>query len=107
VNDVERFRRACIVCGIYIERCGLAVRDLLLELRSEPLPVGVSASGGAKTPQHARLGVAIKAKLARFVPEEKHYVITPSGETWLTELEIHGLIGAIPEPKARRQKEAA
>lgn len=106
MNEVERFRRAGIECGIYIERCGLAVRDLLLELRTGPLPVGISACGGMKTPQHARLGVAIKAKLARFVPEEKHYVITPSGETWLTELEIHGLIGVIPEAKARRREVA-
>lgn len=33
-----------------------------------------------------------KAGLARFVVAEKIYVITPLGETWLTELEIHGLI---------------
>jgi hypothetical protein len=103
MNEVERFRRACIECGIYVERCGLAVRDLLIELRATPLPVGVSACGRCKTPQHARLGVAIKAGMARFVKEDRNYVITPRGETWLTELEIHGLIGAIPEPKARRK----
>lgn len=79
MNEVEHFRRACIDSGIYIERCGLAVRDLLIELRSGPLAVAVSSYGGMKTPR---------------------------GETWLTELEIHGLIGAVPV-YSKKQKGAA
>ncbi len=88
----NQFTVECRKAGIAHERCGLAVRDLLLALRKEPLKSQVSSYGGAKMPKHASLGVAVKAGLARFIAVEKLYVITPSGETWLTELEIHGII---------------
>lgn len=42
-------------------------------------------------PNHASLGLAIGAGLARYHRDEGCYIITPDGETWLTELEIHGL----------------
>lgn len=45
-------------------------------------------------PNHASLGLAIGAGLARFHCDEGCYVITPDGETWLSELEIHGLANA-------------
>lgn len=94
-SSAHAFRVACQRSGIATPaRCGPTVRGLLLELRCQPLAVLLAAgcTRSVKMPQHARLGVAIKAGLARFVPADKHYVITPAGETWLTELEIHGLL---------------
>lgn len=88
----NQFSLECRKAGIAHERCGPAVRDLLLGLRKEPLKAQVSSYGGAKMPKHASLGVAVQAGLARFMAGEKLYVITPLGETWLTELEIHGLL---------------
>lgn len=86
------FTLGCKAAGIYHERCGAAVRDLLLELREAPLRVQVSSYGGVKMPKHASMGVALQAGLARFVREDACYVITPAGLTWLTELESHGLM---------------
>ena len=37
------------------------------------------------------MGIAIMAGLVHYLPKETNYVIAPAGETWLTELEIHGL----------------
>lgn len=88
----NQFSVACVKAGITHERCGMAVRDLLLQLRAKPMQVLVSASGGAKMPACASMSVAIKQGLARFLPDQRCYTITPKGETWLTELEIHGLI---------------
>ena len=76
----NQFNVGCVKAGIAHARCGLAVRDLLLQLRAKPMPA------------HASMGVAIKQGLARFLPDQLCYAITPKGETWLTELEIHGLI---------------
>lgn len=88
----NQFNVACVKAGIAHPRCGMAVRDLLLQLRAKPMQAQINAQGGAKMPAHASMGVAIKQGLARFVPDQLCYVITPKGETWLRELEIHGLI---------------
>lgn len=88
----NQFNVACVKAGIAHARCGMAVRDLMLHLRAKPMQAQINASGGAKMPAYASMGVAIKQGLARFVPDEICYVITPKGETWLTDLEIHGLL---------------
>lgn len=86
------FTLACKAKGVYHHRCGMAVRDLLIELKAKPLRCEPAANGPVKMPRHASLGVAVKAGLARFISDQQCYVITPAGEIWLTELEIHGLI---------------
>jgi len=88
----NQFHLRCEAAGIAQERCGPKARDLLLDLRKQPLRAQVSSYGGVKMPRHASLGVALKARLVRYLPAERAYVITPAGETWLTELETHGLI---------------
>ena len=86
----NQFEQACRECGIYRKRCGQKVRDLLQQLRCAPIAADKSRAG-TKMPNHASLGLAIGAGLARFHRDEGCYIITPDGETWLAELEIHGL----------------
>jgi hypothetical protein len=86
----NQFEQACRECGIYRKRCGQKVRDLLQQLRCAPIAADKSRAG-TKMPNHASLGLAIGAGLARYHRDEGCYIITPDGETWLTELEIHGL----------------
>ena len=84
------FAAACRKHGIYIDRCGLAVRDLLQQLRCAPIS-SERSKAGTKMPHHSAMGIAIMAGLVHYLPKETNYVIAPAGETWLTELEIHGL----------------
>lgn len=91
-KESNRFHLACQAAGIAHQRCGPRVRDLLLELRCAPLQAQVSSYGGVKMPRHVSLGVALKAGLARYLAADREYAITPLGEAWLMELEIHGLI---------------
>lgn len=86
----NQFEQACSERGIYRKGCGQKVRDLLQQLRCAPIAAGKSRAG-TKMPNHASLGRAIGAGLARFHRAEGCYVITPDGEVWLSELEIHGL----------------
>lgn len=85
-----QFQKACEQHGIHRPGCGQKVRDLLKQLRGAPLAVQKSRAG-AKMPSHASLGLAVSAGLARFVRDEACFAITPDGETWLAELELHGL----------------
>jgi len=94
-HDVERFRRACLAAGCHIPRCGLAVRDLVHELKRKPVKLEL-ASGtlrSIRAPEHARMGVAISNGLACFDRERKLYVITEKGKAWLKALKAHGLAG--------------
>lgn len=86
----NQFEKACREHGIHRPRCGQGVRDLLKQLRCAPIAADKSRAG-TKMPNHASLGLAIGAGLARFHRHEGCYVITPDGETWLSELEIHNL----------------
>lgn len=92
----DLFIKACQQAGISTPmNCGPAVRDLLVSLRSAPLLLERGKDGHAHraTPMSKPLiGMAIKTGFARFVSDEKLYVLTPAGETWLSELEIHGLL---------------
>lgn len=88
----DHFSKAARVAGIAHDRCGPAVRDLLLDLRQRPLPAHRPLSGGVAMPRGPSMGVAIRAGLARYVSDAGCYAITPAGETWLQELEIHGLL---------------
>jgi hypothetical protein len=96
-HECAAFRAACVKAGIRTPlNCGPAIRDLLVGLRSSPLLLLERGKDGyyhrATPTRQPLIGMAIKAGFARFVSDEKLYVITPAGETWLTELEIHGLI---------------
>lgn len=96
-RQCERFRKACQAAGIVTPpSCGPAVRDILVSLRSSPLLLLDKARDGyyhrATPTSKPLIGMAIKAGFARFVRDEKLYAITPAGETWLSELEIHGLL---------------
>jgi hypothetical protein len=86
----NQFEQACRKYGIYHQRCGQKVRDLLQQLRCAPIAADKSQAG-TKMPNHASLGLAIAAGLARFHRDEGCFIITPDGETWLSELEINGL----------------
>lgn len=88
----NQFNLACVKAGIAHARCGLAVRDLLLKLRAKPMQAQINAQGGAKMPAAPSMGVAIKQGLALFMSDQLCYAITPKGETWLSELEICGLL---------------
>lgn len=95
-NQCDRFRKACAAAGIRTPpHCGPAVRELLLSLRTTPLLLDVTRRGNTRraTPRSQPvIGMAIKAGFARFVRDEKLYALTPAGESWLQELEIHGLL---------------
>lgn len=97
-NESNDFMLACRAAGVYIPGCGLAIWDLLQELRGGPLEATAAAFGGLKMPKPARMGVALKHGLVRFDPATRMYAITPAGETWLTELEI-GLKKPAQKPK--------
>ena len=86
----SQFQKACEVHGIHRKGCGQKVRDLLKQLRAAPL-ASQKSHAGTKMPNHASLGLAVGAGLARFIREETCFAITPDGETWLAELELHGL----------------
>lgn len=81
-----QFADRCIKHGIFRDRCGQGVRDALKELRCP------SAGTNRNRRRAVVINLAVAAGLARWMPEKRLHVITPAGETWLTELEIHGLI---------------
>ena len=80
--------------GLYHERCGVAAINLALRLRQKPLPHAERIAGAMKKSGFCSVGTLIKAKLAKYLTAEKLYVITGAGDTWLSELEIHGFIEA-------------
>ena len=84
------FTALCRKHGCYHDRCGLAVRDLVQQLRCAPIS-SEKSKAGTKMPHHSAMGISIMAGLVHYLPIEKCYVISPAGETWLAELEIHGL----------------
>jgi len=94
--DEAAFRRACQQAGIHTPpHCGPTVRELLVSLRSSPLLLTGLRDGychRATPTSKPLIGMAIKAGFARFVRDEKLYALTPAGETWLHELELHGLL---------------
>ncbi len=90
-KESNRFSLACQKAGIYHDCCGVAARDLLLELRGRPMVATQSPYGGLRMPRPG-MGQAVKTGLARFDPPARCYVITPAGETWLKQLEQHGLL---------------
>jgi len=83
------FMKQCKAAGLHYSRCGPHARDLLKFLRSRPLTLAE-----ARQMHRTQLGALISAGLARWLAEFQVYAITPSGETWLAELEIHQLIDA-------------
>lgn len=95
-RQCAHFRKACQRAGIHTPpNCGPAVRDVLLSLRASPLLLNTGRNKDyhrARPTDQPLIGMAIKTGFARFVADEKCYVITPAGETWLNELEIHGLL---------------
>ncbi|NBT32692.1 MAG: hypothetical protein EBT13_12560 [Rhodobacteraceae bacterium] len=86
----DQFKFACMKAGIYRKLCGLSVRDLLKALKRHAITAGESRAG-TTVPEFASMGLAIKAGMARYQPDEKRFLITPDGEAWLQELEAHGL----------------
>jgi hypothetical protein len=94
------FSERCIRAGLNHRGCGLSAVEMLLQMRSAPLvPQCVrdpKARGGVtfSVPGNGNgaMGALIRNGLARFHRDQACYAITPNGETWLTELEIHGLI---------------
>ena len=95
-HQCHAFRQGCAAAGIATPpQCGPAIRDLLKSLRHSPLLLEVRSDAyhhRATPTSKPLIGMAIKAGFARFIRDERLYAITPAGETWLTELEIHGLL---------------
>ncbi len=92
MKRAEDFARACKKAGLQQAGCGIGVRDLLQQLRQGPLTCGRSRAG-VSMPHAAAMGPAVRAGLARYHAAERCFVISPAGETWLDELEVHGLEG--------------
>lgn len=86
------FTDRCIRMGIHHRGCGQSARDLLKRLRCAPI-MAECKKAAVRAPRFPELGLLISAGLVRYEAGERKYVIAPAGETWLAELEIHGLIG--------------
>lgn len=96
------FSQRCIRGGFNFRGCGISAARMLKAMRTAPLVpervhdpkarhgVAVIIPGNGS----GALGALIRNGLARFLRDEDCYAITPKGETWLTELEIHGLLNA-------------
>lgn len=94
VKDQANLTRDLMARGLYHPRCGIAAINLALRLRGKPLSHAERVAGSMKKDGMSSVSTLILAGLARYVADEKLYVITPAGETWLTELEIHGFLNA-------------
>jgi hypothetical protein len=93
-KDQSELTRALKARGLYHERCGAAAMMLCLRLRREPLAHAERVRGAMKKHGCCSVGTLMRAGLAQYLAAEKLYVITPAGETWLSELEIHGFLGS-------------
>jgi len=77
--------------GIARTKCGLSHVECLQELKCGSL----TREAAVRVKRTYQLGPLIAAGLARWNDEAGGYTITPAGESWLTELEIHGLISGL------------
>ena len=92
MKNQTNLTRGMLARGLYHRSCGLTAIRLALRLCSQPVTHEERVRGCMKKTGMSSMGALVKAGLARYVAAEKIYVITPAGETWLTELEIHGFL---------------
>lgn len=103
-REAELFRKQCGKHGIEAPiNCGPSCVVIVRELRVQP----ITREQTLHTRAYSAMGQAIKAGFARWNAEIHSYTITPAGETWLTELEIHHILPSDVGTPARSEGSAA
>ena len=86
------FNQRCAELGVAMPGCGVAARDLLVELQTQGMAPRRDEHHGLKIPNR-NMGAVVRNGLARFDLEQRSYLITEKGTQWLVDLAAHGLLG--------------
>jgi len=91
-KESNTFSSALKRAGLYKPWLAANCVRVLLSLRNAPMTKSgrlefISQTGGSNP-----LGPLIASGCVEHVLDEQHYIITPSGETWLTAIEKLGLL---------------